>query len=162
MPPDPNNAAPPVAKPCATFLLSAATALLLFAVTGCAIRRARVDFMGFEKAYADTSNHELLLNLARLQNHNPTYFFKMGQITSTYRMAATVSSNVSYLSQSTVPGKSNTGGGGVPALSYESDPSFQFIPVNDETNAQLLLKPIPSETFYILYQQGWRLDSFSG
>ena len=30
--------------------------------------------------------------------------------------------------------------------------------MNDETNAQLLLKPIPPETFYILYQQGWRVD----
>jgi hypothetical protein len=141
-----------------TFLLPAGAVLLVIAVSGCAVRRARVDYVGFEKAYADTSNRELLLNLARLQNHDPTYFFKMGQITSSYRMAATVSSNVSYLSQSTVPGKSNTGGGGIPGVSYESDPLFQFIPVNDETNAQLLLKPIPSETFYILYQQGWRID----
>jgi hypothetical protein len=139
-------------------LLPTFATLMLVAASGCAVHRVRADYTGFEKAYADTSNRELLLNLARLQNHDPTYFFKMGQITSSYRMAATVSSNVSYLSQSTVAGKSNTGGGGVPALSYESDPLFQFIPVNDETNAQLLLKPIPSETFYILYQQGWRID----
>ena len=57
-----------------------------------------------------------------------------------------------------VSGKSNTTGGSTPGLSYESDPLFQFIPVNDETNAQLLLKQIQPETFYILYQQGWRID----
>ncbi|MGA1982785.1 MAG: hypothetical protein ABSG84_09925 [Acidobacteriaceae bacterium] len=118
----------------------------------------RADFNGFEKAYADTSNRELLLNLARLQNHDPTYFFKMGQITSSYRMSASVPTSVGYASQSSVSGKSNTTGGATPALSYESDPLFQFIPVNDEENAQLLLKQIPAETFYILYQQGWRID----
>jgi hypothetical protein len=126
--------------------------------TGCAIHRVRVDFTGFEKAYADTSNRELLLNLARLQNHDPTYFFKMGQITSAYRMVANLSTNGSYVIQGTTPGGGNGTGGGTPGLSYESDPVFQFIPVNDETNAQLLLKPIPAETFYILYEQGWRID----
>lgn len=135
-----------------------AITLSVVASSGCAIHRVRADFTGFEKAYADTSNRELLLNLARLQNHDPTYFFKMGQITSSYRMSATVPTSVGYASQSTVSGKSNTTGGATPGLSYESDPLFQFIPVNDETNAQLLLKQIPAETFYILYQQGWRID----
>jgi len=135
-----------------------AIALSLLAACGCAVHRVRADFTGFEKAYADTSNRELLLNLARLQNHDPTYFFKMGQITSSYRMSATVPTSVGYASQSSVSGKSNTTGGATPGLSYESDPLFQFIPVNDETNAQLLLKQIPAETFYILYQQGWRID----
>jgi hypothetical protein len=141
-----------VAFPCLAITLS------LLATSGCAVHRVRADFTGFEKAYADTSNHELLLNLARLQNHDPTYFFKMGQITSSYRMSATAPTSVGFASQSSVAGKSNTTGGATPGLSYESDPLFQFIPVNDETNAQLLLKQIPAETFYILYQQGWRID----
>jgi hypothetical protein len=132
--------------------------LSLLTTSGCAVHRVRADFTGFEKAYADTSNRELLLNLARLQNHDPTYFFKMGQITSSYRMSATIPTSVGYASQSSVSGKSNTTGGATPGLSYESDPLFQFIPVNDETNAQLLLKQIQPETFYILYQQGWRID----
>jgi hypothetical protein len=131
---------------------------LLLGTTGCAIHRVHADYIGFEKAYADTSNRELLLNLARLQNHDPTYFFKMGQITSSYRMAASVSGSGSYQTQSTIAKVANGIGTGTPALSYESDPLFQFIPVSDETNAQLLLKSIPPETFYILYQQGWRVD----
>jgi len=139
-------------------LLGLPVLALLFSTTGCAIHRVHVDYVGFEKAYADTSNRELLLNLARLQNHDPTYFFKMGQITSSYRMAATVSATGLFQSQSTIAGKSNSTGSGTPGVSYESDPLFQFIPVNDEVNAQLLLKPIPPETFYILYQQGWRID----
>jgi hypothetical protein len=145
-------------KRSAGLLLSTLIMLSLLATSGCAVRRVRADFTGFEKAYADTSNHELLLNLARLQNHDPTYFFKIGQITSSYRMSATAPTSVGFASQSSVAGKSNTTGGATPGLSYESDPLFQFIPVNDETNAQLLLKPIPPETFYVLYQQGWRID----
>lgn len=128
----------------------------LFATSGCAVHRVRTDFVGFEKAYADTSNRELLLNLARLQNHDPTYFFKMGQITSSYKMAASLSGNGNYVIQGT--NGANATGGGTTGLTYENDPLFQFIPVNDETNAQLLLKQIPAETFYILYQQGWRID----
>ena len=120
-------------------LPSLAIMLSLLATSGCAVHRVRADFTGFEKAYADTSNRELLLNLARLQNHDPTYFFKMGQITSSYRMSATAPTSVGFASQSSVAGKSNTTGGATPGLSYESDPLFQFIPVNDETNAQLLL-----------------------
>ena len=49
-------------------------------------------------------------------------------------------------------------GGGTPLVNYEHDPIFTFVPVNDETNARLLLKPVPAETFYILYEQGWRVD----
>ena len=48
--------------------------------------------------------------------------------------------------------------GELPTVLYEKDPSFTFIPVNDDASAQLLLKPIPAELFYILYQQGWRAD----
>ena len=138
--------------------LALAAGIALLFTTGCAVHRVRVDYTGFEKAFADTSNHELLLNLARLQNHDPTYFFKLGQINSSYRMAATLTSTASYALQGTVPGGAAATGGGSPGLSYENDPTFQFIPVNDETNAQLLLKPIPPDTFYILYQQGWRMD----
>ncbi len=146
-----------VARPAARLLVLPILGLLL-GTTGCAIHRVHADYIGFEKAYADTSNRELLLNLARLQNHDPTYFFKMGQITSSYRMAASVSGTGSYQTQSTIAKVANGIGTGTPALSYESDPLFQFIPVSDETNAQLLLKSIPPETFYILYQQGWRVD----
>jgi len=131
----------------------------LLTLTGCGPRRLRVDYKNFEMAYAETSNHEVLLNLARLQNRDPTYFFKLGQITSQYRMNATLAGNGSYINSGTsAPGFGNVTGGGNPALLYENDPSFTFIPVNDETNAQLLLQPVPAETFYDLFQQGWRID----
>ena len=50
-----------------------------------------------------------------------------------------------------------TGNGTAPLL-YENDPSFSFIPVTDQTNAQVLLQPIPENVFYSLYMQGFRVD----
>jgi hypothetical protein len=140
------------------YLLLLLTALLPFGLSGCATKRLKVDFTGFEKAYAQTSNQEMLLNLARLENRDPTYFFKIGQITSAYKMNVSLSGNAGYSLQSTNVAAGSPTGNGTPSAIYENDPIFTFIPVNDETNAQLLLKPVPSESFYFLYEQGWRVD----
>jgi hypothetical protein len=148
----------PPAKRSGTSLLLFLAVLLPLALSGCAAKRLKMDFTGFEKAYAETSNREVLLNLARLENRDPTYFFKIGQITSAYKMAASLTGNGSYSVASSNPLLGGPAGGGTPGMNYENDPIFTFIPVNDETNAQLLLKPVPAETFYILYQQGWRVD----
>jgi hypothetical protein len=126
-------------------------------LSGCAAKRLQADYSGYENAYAETSNRELLLNLARLNNHDPTFFFKMGQIGTSYRMTAAVNGGGNYVTQGTASG-TNVTGGGTTTLGYEKDPTFQFIPVNDDATAQLLLKPVPAELFYALYQQGWRVD----
>ena len=139
-------------------LLLVLIGLVPLGLTGCAATRLRTDFTGFEKAYAETSNREMLLNLARLENRDPTYFFKIGEITNQYKMAASVNGNGSYALQASNIAIGAPTGGGTTGASYENDPIFKFIPVNDETNAQLLLKPVPAETFYILYEQGWRAD----
>ena len=132
--------------------------LLSLGLCGCAVKRLKTDFVGFERIYAETSNREVLLNLARLQNRDPTYFFKIGQITSTYRMQASLAGTGSYAVGNANPTIGGPAGGGTPLVGYEHDPIFTFVPVNDETNARLLLKPVPAETFYILYEQGWRAD----
>lgn len=133
------------------------TCCVLAGLSACAPRRLRADYQGFEGAYAETSNREMLLNLARLSQHDPTYFFKLGQIATSYRMQAGIGGSTSYSTQGG-NGHSVTTGGVTPSLNYETDPAFTFIPVNDSTTAQLLLKPIPAELFYALYQQGWRAD----
>ena len=53
-----------------TILLVAGGATLL--LSGCGPHRVRADFTQYENSYAVTSNHEELLNLARLQQHDPT------------------------------------------------------------------------------------------
>jgi hypothetical protein len=137
-------------------LLVAGGATLL--LTGCGPKRVRADFKSYENSYAVTSNHEELLNLARLQQHDPTYFFKLGQISSSYRMEASLTGTGQVSTITNPPASVIPTGGGVPGLIYENDPSFTLIPVNDDTNANILLKPVDSTVFYSLYVQGWRLD----
>ena len=127
-------------------------------LSGCGPRRVRADFTHYENSYAVTSNQELLLNLARLEQHDPTYFFKLGQISSSYRMEAALTGTGGISTVSSPPATTVPTGNGAPTLLYENDPSFSFIPVNDQTNAQLLLQPIPENVFYSLFQQGWRVD----
>ncbi len=77
--------------------------IVLFAslgTAGCGPRRMRVDFVAYEKAYAETSNREVLLNLARLQQRDPTYFFKLGHLSSSYRMEASLSATGQYVAGS--------------------------------------------------------------
>jgi hypothetical protein len=132
--------------------------LLAIFVSGCgAAHRLHADYTNYEAVYADTSNREMLLNLARLDQHDPTFFFKMGQIGTQYQMSAGLSGSGNYMIQGTGSG-GNAIGGGTPTLTYSKNPTFQFIPVNDDTTAQLLLKPVDPEYFYDLYQQGWRVD----
>lgn len=133
-------------------------ALASFSFSGCGPQRVRVDFTGYERSYAVTSNREVLLNLARLENRDPTYFFKLGQISSSYRMEAGLTGFGQYTPQGATTGVEVPNGGGTPSALYESDPAFSFIPVNDETNARLLLSPVAPEIFYDLYYQGWRVD----
>ena len=135
------------------FLALVCASILMF--SGCAAKNLRVDYKQYEDAYARSSNRQMLLNLARLNQHHPTYFFKMGQISSQYRMQASVNGNGTY-SPTGYP--AGAGGGGTPSLLYEKDPIFTFIPVNDDATAQQLLKPMPAELFYVLFQQGWRVD----
>jgi hypothetical protein len=124
-------------------------------LSGCAAKSLRVDYKKYEDAYAQSSNRQMLLNLARLNQHHPTYFFKMGQISTQYRMQAAINGNGTYSPQGYPAG---AGGGGTPSVLYEKDPTFTFIPVNDDATAQQLLKPMPAELFYVLFQQGWRVD----
>ena len=141
-----------------------ASLMLLVAVggplflAGCGPRRVRVDFTHYENSYAVTSNREELLNLARLEQHDPTYFFKLGQISSSYRMEAALTGTGQVSTITNPPATTIPTGGGSPTFLYENDPSFTMIPVSDEANANILLKPVDSTIFYSLYVQGWRLD----
>jgi hypothetical protein len=72
-------------------------------------------------------------------------------------MGASLSGNASY-AINTAGTIGNPTGGGNPGLSYTKTPTFQFIPVDDSTTAQMLLKPVDPVNFYDLYEQGWRVD----
>jgi len=134
-------------------------ALLL---SGCGAARYRADYNGFNAAYADSSNHQMLLNLARLDQHDPTYFLQFGQISVQYQ----VTSSVNAVVNETVPSNAApdqfrsplaTGTGTIGA-GASTTPSFTFIPVSDDKVAQQLLLPVPPDVIYTLFQQGAPVD----
>jgi hypothetical protein len=131
-------------------------------LSGCGAARYRADYNGFNAAYADSSNHQTLLNLARLDHHDPTYFLQFGQISVQYQ----VTSSANVVVNETVPAGVTpkqfdsplaTGTGTVGA-GASTTPSFTFIPVSDDKVAQQLLLPVPPEVLYTLFQQGAPVD----
>ncbi len=136
-------------------LLSAACVLLL---SGCGATHYRGDYNGFNSAYADSSNRQMLMNLARLDQHNPSYFLQFGQISVQYQLSSTVNGTVNNsVPQSTfhVPFLTESGTIGGTA---STQPQFTFIPVTDDKVSQQLLLPLPPEDLYTLFQQGVPVD----
>jgi hypothetical protein len=134
------------------FLIGAA---LLF--TGCSSSRYRADYNGFNSAYADSSNHQMLMNLARLDQHDPAYFLQFGQISVQYQ----INGSASILGNDTIPQGAHVPvvtGTATVAGSASTTPQFTFIPVTDDKVAQQLLLPLPPEDFYTLFQQGLPVD----
>jgi hypothetical protein len=130
-------------------------ALLL---VGCGHMRYQGDSNGFNNAYADSSNRQMLLNLARLDQHDPTYFLQFGQISVSYQFTSSVSGGITNtipVATQHVPilGESATAG-----LGASTQPSFTFIPVNDEQVAQELLQPVNSDVLYALFEEGAPVD----
>lgn len=125
----------------------------LLLVCGCAAARLKGDYRGYESAYAESSNRQMLLNLARLEQHHPTFFLKLGQISTSYRMQANMGNAISASEK-----PQSAAWTGTPNFGFEKSPQFTFIPVNDDSLAERLLRPVPADIFYVLYQQGWRVD----
>jgi hypothetical protein len=135
--------------------LSIAAALML---NGCGSARYGTDYNGFNTAFADSSNRQMLMNLARLDQHDPAYFLEFGQISVQYQLGGTASivGNDS-LPQSAahvpfITGSATAGG------NANTTPQFTFIPVTDDKVSQQLLLPLPPEDFYTLFQQGLPVD----
>jgi uncharacterized membrane protein YgcG len=128
-------------------------------LSGCASQRYKVDYGGFQDAYAANSNRQMLLNLARLDQHEPTYFLQFGQISVQYNWTSSLTGAFSNAipSQATshipVFGETGSIAGGA-----STNPSFTFIPVTDEKVAQQLLQPVDPEVLYALFQQGCPVD----
>ncbi len=135
------------------FFLAGAALLL----AGCGHMRYQGDSNGFNEAYADSSNRQMLLNLARLDQHDPTYFLQFGQISVSYQFTSTLSGTSSNAVPSglRVPVVNETGNIGVGA---STQPSFTFIPVNDQLVAQELLQPVNAQVIYSLFEEGAPVD----
>jgi hypothetical protein len=148
------NAARPHHRARGGLFFICAAALLL---AGCGHMRYQGDSNGFNDAYADASNRQMLLNLARLDQHDPTYFLQFGQISVSYQFSTTLNGTVNNTVPSglRVPILSETG---VLGAGASTQPSFTFIPVNDQLVAQELLQPVNSQVLFSLFEEGAPVD----
>ena len=162
---------------CSSVALAGIVAGLLSA---CAPAAFRQDFKGFNSAYADMLNEQMLLNLARLDNGHPAQFLAIGSIDSrfTFTSGATGGINsssshnqvfsgtmtpVGKILSLTGQGLNNalslvTGGSATVNAAATSQPEFQWIPLNQESVAKQVLQPMDPDVFYSLYQQGFPID----
>ena len=136
-----------------TLLITFASLLL----SGCAPLTYRTDFNDYGDVYADTQNHQMLLNLARLAQHAPPYFFQSGNIQQNYTFTGNISAS----------GGQTTGGPHpyswlVNALSAQatrtSQPTFNFIPLVGGPFAQHLITPIRPDMFDAFFQANYPVD----
>ncbi len=155
--------------------------LLLVSCSGPALRR---QFRSYNEAYGDALNHEMLLNLARLENGHPAYYLAIGAINNKLIFSSATAAGTAGSFQNTDTTTHNTpfvsgtptsiAGFPLRALSAvmqtlfgysvsetivaSSNPEFQFIPINNETAARQVLQPISTDVFLALYQQGHPID----
>jgi hypothetical protein len=156
-------------KPCtvAVCLLAAA------AVTGCASHVLRNSFEDYDEAYAEAENHQMLLNLARLSEHQPSYFFQLGNINALYEFtgSATVGGGQSDHSAVVLPGHGTglTSVASVPLINWlfgpanatgtaSSKPTFQFVPLSGGDFAAHLITPLPTAMFHSVFRDGFPVD----
>ena len=124
----------------------------------------------------------MLLNLARLDNGAPPSFLAVGAVQSNFTFNSTASggfapsSTSTHVNSNTTPLSSNSGilgpllqvasrtatlvlgGNANLGTSFNSNPEFQWIPLNSEQVAKQVLVPMDPNIFYSLYQQGFPID----
>lgn len=122
-------------------------ALGIFVLCGCqGPRMMHSSFVEYSQAYAQTSNQQMLLNLARRANGHPAYFMQMGPINASYQFGATLGGSFSHSDSFT--------SGGTLGFNLTEQPTFTFTPLSGSTFGNALFRPIDPHIFFSLYSQG--------
>jgi hypothetical protein len=125
--------------------------LPLIWLCGCVSPKAlRSDYGNYSEMYADSSNQQLLLNLARESHQDPVYFIQLASISSQYQFTTSVGITPSYVFRHTPASL-----GGSLSAGLTQNPVFQFLPLNGSNFVQAVLTPISDKVFYTFYDQDW-------
>ena len=104
------------------------------------------SFIRYSQAYAETSNQQMLLNLARRANGHPAYFLQMGAINASFQFGAGLGGSF---------GKGSVfSSGNTLNFSLAEQPSFTFTPLSGGAFGDALFRPIDQRIFFSLYSQG--------
>jgi len=130
--------------------------LILFFLSGCSARGPRNvprDRFGYNEALAESSRHQMLLNLVRIRYLEEPVFLSVSSILTQYVYNARAGAGVEI----------DLGGGKDTAsaeanLGYEERPTITYIPIEGREFSERMLSAIPPETIFAAAQQGWSVD----
>ena len=128
-------------------------ALLLSGCSGGALKRS---FNGFSSVYAETVNHQMLLNLARVRNGHPPYFMQMGQINATYSFARNLGAVIA--SAGAAPSFTSESRQFSVGASVAEQPTLSWTPLNGAAFTEAIFTPMSSTMLYALIEQGYPAD----
>lgn len=160
--------------------------ILLIWLVGCVnTATLKPDYTRFGEAYADASNTQLLLNLARLANDDPVNFLQLGSFSSQYQIGAglgfqpqgTISHPTYYTSSTTTPVGTTPGTAansvvhavseftqsamtfaGNASLNVNETPLYQYFPLTGSNIVEAAMTPMSQNVFFQLYDQGYPAD----
>jgi hypothetical protein len=115
-----------------------------------------VSLIKYSDMYAEASNEQMLLNLARRANGHPAYFMQLGSINSVYSFGMTASSAVAE--GASPAGKLVGLWNGSLGLSGQEQPSFSLTPLSGKDFAAAVFDPISAKVFFNLVEQGMEID----
>jgi len=159
----------------------AAAGVTLFAtiwLAGCYTPKVlKSDYREFADTYGDASNQQMLLNLARLANHEPVYFLQLGSFSSQYTFTSGAGFTPSAVKNtpgfydassgviapngpSTVAeyAKESLTLGGSANLGMTHNPVFQYLPLAGTNLTGPVLTPVSDKIFFNFYDQGYPAD----
>jgi hypothetical protein len=125
------------------------------------------DFSAYSREYGDSSNHQLLLNVARLSRDEPPYFVQLGQINQQHMTSGSLGESTTNSSATHPNGvaariiQQTLSLGGTAGGTISEQPSFQFVPLNGDTLTQAITSPISQKVFLTLYDQGYPADELA-
>jgi hypothetical protein len=137
----------------ATILL----ALVGIQMSGCAPTQYQVAFKDYGDVYAESQNRQMLLNLARMSQHHPTYFFQSGNIQANYTFSGSFSGSLAQQGVNPSPyaflvsGLSASG-------TRTSQPTFNFVPLVGGDFAAHLVTPLSPQLFHAFFHAGFPVD----
>ncbi len=129
---------------------------LVFLMAGCAgvgPRHVPQDRFEYNQALAESSRHQMLLNLVRIRYLEEPAFLSVSSILTqyVYDVGAGVGTDVD-LGGGTDTASANAN------LRYGERPTITYIPIEGREFSEHMLSAIPPETIFAAAQQGWSAD----
>lgn len=139
--------------------LSFAVLIALLLSSGCtSLGPARVppDRFSYNKALADSTRDQMLLNLVRLRYLEEPVFLSVSSILTqyVYNAGASVEATIALGGDSdfdtATPGAN---------LSYEERPTITYLPIEGQEFAKRMLSSMPVELIFTAAQEGWTVEA---